>query len=570
MRNVLIPLAMALAIGLPPIAQARGLSGAYLAARQASISGDFAAAATYYDRAIQFDPARLELLERATLANLALGQIDQAAVYAQALEDSGGRSQVAQMALFTHHAAEENYAEVLARLDKNLGVGPLVDGLTRAWSLLGQGDMSAALVAFDEVGKDRGLGIFALYHKALALASVGDMENADAILSDDSAGSVRATRRAVMAHVEILSQLQRNDDGLTLIEESFGGRDLDPALRDMTAALEAGEVLPFTHVTNARDGLAEVFFSLAGALINEADREFILLYSRVAQHLRPDHVDAILLTAELLEQLDQLDLAVSSYKKVPRDNPAYHAAELGRAGALRRDGREDAAIEVLEQLAQTHGDQAIVHSTLGDTLRSAARFQEAAQAYDSALALVSETDRRQWFLYYARGITHERLDNWDQAESDFRRALDLNPEQPQVLNYLGYSLVEKQVKLDEALDMIQRAVAQSPDSGYIVDSLGWVLYRLGRYDEAVGHMERATELEPVDPIVNDHLGDVYWAVGRKMEAAFQWKRALSFIDYGSSSEEADPDRIRRKLEVGLDQVLQEEGAPPLQIANDGN
>jgi len=130
-------------------------------------------------------------------------------------------------------------------------------------------------------------------------------------------------------------------------------------------------------------------------------------------------------------------------------------------------------------------------------------------------------------------------------------------------------LVEKQVKLDEALGMIERAVAARPDSGYIVDSLGWVLFRLGRYDEAVAPMERATELMAIDPIVNDHLGDVYWSVGRFLEAEFQWKRALSFVAFGDASQEADPDRIRRKLEVGLDQVLEEEGVEPLRLADDG-
>ena len=166
----------------------------------------------------------------------------------------------------------------------------------------------------------------------------------------------------------------------------------------------------------------------------------------------------------------------------------------------------------------------------------------------------------------ARAIARGRGGNWDGSEADFRAALELNPEQPQVLNYLGYSLVEQQRNLDEALDMIERAVAASPDSGYIVDSLGWVLYRLGRYDEAVEQMERAVELEPVDPVVNGLLGDVYWAVGRTREAEFQWRRALSFVDMTDGDSEADPERMRRKPEVGLDAVLAEEGAPPLTVA----
>ena len=225
-------------------------------------------------------------------------------------------------------------------------------------------------------------------------------------------------------------------------------------------------------------------------------------------------------------------------------------------------------MEVLEQLARTHTNLPIVHSTLGDTLRREELFAQAVAAYDRALNLYDEAEERQWFIYYARGISYERMGDWPRAEADFRAALELSPEQPQVLNYLGYTMVEKKIKLDEALDMIERAVAARPDSGYIVDSLGWVLFRLGRFEEAVEPMERATELMPVDPVVNDHLGDVYWAVGRQLEAEFQWRRALSFVDE-ETAEEAKPDRIRRKLEVGLDVVLQEEGAPPLQVANDG-
>ncbi|MEM6741720.1 MAG: hypothetical protein AAF646_16545, partial [Pseudomonadota bacterium] len=142
-------------------------------------------------------------------------------------------------------------------------------------------------------------------------------------------------------------------------------------------------------------------------------------------------------------------------------------------------------------------------------------------------------------------------------------ALELNPGQPSVLNYLGYSFVEMRTNLEEAMQMIREAVAARPDSGHIVDSLGWGLYRLGEYEEAVVHMERAAELLPVDPIINDHLGDVYWAVGRKVEAQFQWHRALSF-----DPEPEDAERIRRKLEVGLDLVLEEEGAAPLEVAGD--
>ncbi|MDJ0821181.1 MAG: tetratricopeptide repeat protein [Paracoccaceae bacterium] len=555
---------------MPLGASANGLAGDYLAARQASFMGDYKASAEYYGRAILFDPTNPQLLERAILAHVSLGELERAANLADKLTGEGYTSQLAHMAQVTRDAKSDNYAAILLAISENRGLGPLADGLVQAWSELGQGDMSAALVAFDEVAKVQGLAPFATYHKAMALASVGDFESAEGLFASDATGGMEMTRRGVMARAEILSQLGQSEEAVDLIDTAFTG-ELDPGLKGLRAKLAEGEPVSFSHVQSARDGVAEVFYTLAGALSNESNDDFTLIYARLAEHLRPDHVDAILLTAELLESLGQNDLAVQTYKQVPRDHPSFHAAELGRAEALREQDKMDAAVEVLDQLASTHGDLPIVHSTRGDLMRQLERYEEATEAYTTAVDRHGELTQRQWFLLYARGITHERRGMWPEAEADFRKALELNPDQPQVLNYLGYSLVEKQIKLEEALDMIQRAVEARPNSGYIVDSLGWVLYRLGRYEEAVEHMERAAELMPIDPIVNDHLGDVFWAVGRKLEAQFQWKRALSFVDYESTAEEVKPDRIRRKLEVGLDQVLAEEGAPPLRMAeDDGN
>ena len=556
--------ALVAAMALP--AQSGNLSGSYLAARQASYGSDYAAAARYYSDALTNDPGNPLLQENAVLAYLSLGQIDRAMPIARKMDADGHQSQLAEMAITTGLVEDGNYAELVRRLEDG-GVGPLVDGLMQAWAHIGRGDMTEALNAFDAVAKEQGLGGFAAYHKALALASVGDFEGSHAIFQEGSMNGMQSTRRGILSEVEVLSQLERNEVAIERLDEAFGN-DLDPELRQTRAQLADGEILQFTHVANASDGIAEVYFSIASALRNEANADYTLLYARLAEYLRPDHTDALLLTAELLETLGRYELASQTYQKVSAEDPSFHAAELGRAEALREAGRIEAALEVLEQLTRSHGDLPYVHTALGDLRRQEKNFEGAIEAYDTAIGLYEDLGTRQWFLFYARGICHERLDNWAEAEADFRKALELNPDQPQVLNYLGYSLVEKQEKLDEALDMIQRAVSARPDSGYIVDSLGWVLFRLGRFDEAVGHMERASELMPVDPVVTDHLGDVYWAVGRKLEAQFQWRRALSFVDE-ESAEEANPDRIRRKLEVGLDVVLEEEGAEPL-AANEAN
>ena len=549
-------------------ASAQGLAGNYLAGRAAASSYDYEAASIYYTRLLVANPSDPFLLENLVLANLSLGNMDKAIPIARRLDAIDDvSSQLANMALIADLSARGRFDEVMTRIQAEEGIGPLVDGLILAWAALGDGDMNATVAGFDAVAQEPGLAGFALYHKALAMASVGDFAGAEDIYSSEGALGMQLTRRGAMAQIEILSQLDRNDDGLEILDALFG-KDLDPQLRQVRADLADGKRLPFTHVRSASEGIAEVFYSLADALRGEADPDYALLYTRTAEFLRPDHVDALLLSAELLEDLEQYELATQAYRSVPADHISFHAAELGRAEALRHSGRIDAAIEVLEQLARTHGDLPIVHNTLGDVFRQQQDYARAAEAYDKALSMMTDPSDGKWFTLYARGITNERLGDWPAAEADFRAALELNPDQPQVLNYLGYSLVEKRIKLDEALGMIERAVEARPDSGYIVDSLGWVLYRLGRFDEAVDPMERAAALMPVDPIVNDHLGDVYWKVGRKTEARFQWHRALSFIDEDSAPE-ADPDRIRQKLDVGLDAVLEAEGNDPVQVANDG-
>jgi tetratricopeptide (TPR) repeat protein len=548
-------------------ALAESLSGAYLAARQARYLGDFAAASDYYGRALARDPENAQLMEAVVLADLSLGQIEHALPVAKAMEKAGMKSQLPQMVLLADEVSNARFDAVLTRIKDDRGIGPMLDGLIAAWAELGKGNMSDAIAAFDKMAEQKGQRGFALYHKALALAMVGDLEGAEAILGARGPGAAAQTRRGVIARIEVLSQLQRNADAIEVLDDAFG-ETLDPELEQMRAAMVAGKSLAFDIVGSARDGIAEVFYTIAGALRGEARDADTILFARLADYLRPEHVDAQLLTAEILEDMKQYDLAIETFRKVPRDDPAFHAAELGRANALRKEGKADAAIEVLQQLEQTHGDLPIVPTTLGDLMRSLDRYGDAIKAYDKALALMPHESKRQWFIHYARGISYERTGNWDAAEADFRRALELDPGRPEVLNYLGYSLVDKNRKLNEALDMIKQAAKEQPDSGYIIDSLGWALYRMGRYQQAVAHMERAAELMSVDPLVNDHLGDVYWAVGRHREAKIQWQRALSFVDYGDSAEDVDPERIRRKIEQGLDVVRAEDGEPPLTMVGD--
>jgi tetratricopeptide (TPR) repeat protein len=555
---LILSLAVALGVATPGLAQqpGPGLAGSYLAARAAVIEGNHRIAAMYFENALAADPGNPMLLGNAVFANAALGQWGRADAIAETLESAVDGQDLVNLVRVVRMLADGDLIAARAAIEAGQGAGPLIDPLAMGWIHLGEGDMRRATDAFLAVAADAPLADIAYTQLALARAAVGDFEGADAIFSGEEFGALSADDRSVRARAEILVQLDRRDAALELLDFFTQGVP-DPALvalRDRIAAEDT--VPPYTFLTTWQQGVADVFHSIARGLGGDGGSNTLpLLYARAAQGIDPGHTEALILVGQLLEQTGQHDLAADAYFEVPQGDPQYVRAQLGRADTYFENGRQEEAVEVLRTLAVANPELSTVQAALGDALRRSGQCGEALTAYTAALDLVDTTQPRHWFVYYARGICHESLDDFDASEADFRQALVLNPDQPQVLNNLGYSLVEQRRNLDEALAMIERAVEGQPDSGYIVDSLGWVFYRLGRFEEAVEPMERAVALLPNDPIVNDHLGDVYWMVGRHREARFQWERALSF-----EPEEAEALRIRRKLDVGLDRVLAEEGA----------
>ena len=536
-------------------------AGSYLAARQATMDRSFADVAAYAERALESDPDNPVLMESMISADISMGEFDAAAPMAAALFEVEPSNQISAMASLTRLARDGDYEALIAALDDGQSISTVVDGLMKAWAYVGKGDVQTALDLFEEKSAlGKGFEFFGAYNKSMALAMVGDFEAAlDTVHETD----LPASRPAILARVQILSQLERDDEALALLDRVFGPA-ADPEVDALRAALEAGETVPFNVVRSAREGMADVFFAVANALDGGLDDSYTLLYARIAEVLRPDEPAYVLYVAALLERLENYELAIVAFDSIAPDSPSFPMASLGRAEALRALGREEAELEVLNQLAKSHPEITEVHIALGDAMRRKEDYEAAAKAYTAAIDLNQPATRAQWPLYFTRGIAYERMGDWKAAEADLRKALELEPDQPQVLNYLGYSYLEMKTNLDEAMQMIRAAAEARPEDGYITDSLAWGLYRLRQYDEAVEPMEQAVELMPVDPVINDHLGDVYWAVGREREARFQWERALSF-----DPEEDEADRIRRKLDVGLDRVLIEEGEEPTRAPQDG-
>ena len=560
MKSILTTVAAAAFLVASP-APADPNHGAYLAAKAAARAYDFDEAAYWYGVALRSDPTNPHLIDNTLASMVGAGDTLGAVTIARIAADGGLQSQIANLILDADAARRGDWEAIFAAHEAGREVSPLADGLTRAWGYVGLGNMERALMAFDEVIETPGMRPFGLYHKAVALAHVGDFEGAATILTLPAAeGGLAPTVRGLIVLAQAMSQMGQGAEAVALIDEAFGPTP-DPTVAALRAALAGGAPVPFDIVGSASDGVAEIYYSIASVLGDETPAEYTLLYARQAQALKPGDADIAILIADLLEGLGNYELAAAAYASVPQSDPAYYDAEIGRSDVLLASGDTELQIEVLRNLVRAFPDRPVGQIYLGNALRRQELYPEARDVFTTALGLMDAADSRRWYVYYMRAVSHFHSDDWPAAEADFRAALDLNPDQPQVLNYLGYSLVERREKLDEALGMIERAVEARPDNGNIVDSLGWALFVLGRVEEAVAPMERAVELSPMDPIINDHLGDVYWSVGRYLEAQFQWNRALSL--------DPEPDLaadIRLKLEGGLDAVAGRDEAAAAEVS----
>ncbi|WP_323037526.1 tetratricopeptide repeat protein [Pararhodobacter sp.] len=543
---------------------AQGIAGAFLAAREAGIRNDFAHATPYLERLLHDDPENAATLEGAAVSAFSAGDFATATRHATTLAALDPANRASTLILLTDAFAQQDYARALDLASSEAEVHPLIVGLAQAWAELGQGRMSEALAFLDQSAAQEGMTAFAQYCRALALSLVGDVEGALAVMEDVN-GGVTSTlnRRGYVAYAQLLGLSERFDDALALMEAVFTGAN-DPRIFAMDEAYRAQTALPFDLITTPAQGMAEVFAVMANAMRSVQNLHEALIYAQAAVAINPSLTDAQLMIGQIFEDLEQPALAIEAYGRIPEGDVFHMAAGMGQAQVMQTLGQMDEAIQSLTALSEQNPRSFVARQVLGDFLRQDGQYAAAIEAYTSAIAMMTERGITPgWQTWFSRAVAYERSDQWPEAEADFRAALAIEPNQSTTLNYLGYSLVERGESYDEALEMIERAVEIEPSSGYIVDSLAWALFKLGRYDEAVPHMERAVELAPADAILNDHLGDVYWAVGRQREARFQWRRALSF----GPSDDLDSELVRRKLEIGLDAVRAEDGQEPLHPVN---
>jgi Flp pilus assembly protein TadD len=338
---------------------------------------------------------------------------------------------------------------------------------------------------------------------------------------------------------------ERSEEARRLYERLAGNEQGAVIVSGALARIKRGEI-PARIIASPRDGLAEALFDLASVLDQPQTLDASLIYARLALDLKAKFPLAQLLVAEIDEDQQRTAASLAEYRSVDPNSPLSWTARLHAANALDALDRTDEAAQELRRMAAERPQDPEPLVELGDIFRGRNRFDDAVTAYDAAIARVHKVEARDWRLFYSRGAALERAGHWARAESDLERALQLQPDQPLVLNYLGYSWIDRGEHLKKGLSMVRRAVELQPNDGYIVDSLGWAYYRLGDFLHATQFLERAIELLPEDPTINDHLGDAYWQDGRTLEARYQWRRALQF------KPEADEAKtIETKLAHGL-------------------
>ncbi|MGZ5938637.1 MAG: tetratricopeptide repeat protein [Rhizomicrobium sp.] len=519
--------------------------GNYLSARFAASQHNLKDAAAYYRASVAANPNNPQLLGLAFFFATSSGDIESAGQLAEKVvafmpDDRAGRLTLAVVAMKHHdYAGARKIIAMSAKGPFTSLTVSLIDG----WAAAGLGDKAAATADIATMRAQDGADTMGMFHLALLSDYLGDKELAETsyrtVMNDG------ATPRVIDAYGRFLERSGRTADATSFYTKF----SVDSGVKQIAAAglarIKAG-VKPDALVTKPEDGAAEALFGIASALTDQSSVDVSILYLRLALYLRPGLDLGAVLLADRLEGLQKYEDAIEVYRTVDKSSAYFRLASVEIALDEARLQKNDAAIADLKVITSTDPTDIDAWTALGDTYRSSQKFAEASDAYDHAIALLGPGSAKDWPIYFARAVSEEGAKNWNAAEVDLKKALQLAPDEPAVLNYLGYSYVDQNRNIPEALAMLEKAHALKPTDGYIADSVGWAYFKLGRYADAARTLENAVELIPGDPTINDHLGDAYWRVGRKVEAKFQWSHALSF-----GPEVDQKALIEKKLKDGL-------------------
>ncbi len=550
MRYGSIALASALLLGsaiVPAFAreEADALSyGAYLSARVAADEHDAANAAKFYRESLDRDPTDPSLLALSFFYETSAGEVDSATDLAKRLVAVTPDDRASRLVLAVAALRRGDYAAARDEIGKSgkADTVTLTVSLVDAWAAAGQHDEKAVQTDIDAMRTLAGAESVTAFHRGLILEYLGRNAQAQQVYGD-AVKADGAQPRLLNAYGRFLERNGKPGEALAFYNGLAANAALTPISDAAKARIAKGQK-PDALIRKPQDGVAEALFGIAASLTDESSADVSVLYLRLALYLKPDFDLANILLGDRLETLEKVADAIEVYRKVGEDSPYHRLAQIQIATDEARLEKNDDAIRDLKALAESDPNDLQLWSALGDAYRAANKFPEAAGAYDKAIALVGPPQKKDWILYFSRAAARDRSHDWKAAEADLEQARELAPDEPQILNYLGYSWVDQGRNIPEALKMLERARALKPYDGYIIDSVGWAYYKLGRYGEAAKTLEDAVLLVPGDPTINDHYGDALFKVGRKLDAHFQWDHALTF---GPEADEKSA--IEKKLQA---------------------
>lgn len=529
-------------------AEGHSLLGNYLAGRFARAQQDTESAATFYERALGVDPSNPVLLEQAFQMEALNGNWRKAVTLAERLVAVQPNHRMAHFLLGVASFKDGDYkkADAQFKAAAENPIGELTAAIARGWTKLAAGDKVGALASVNLPKQPDWAQFYLRYHRAL-MADIIGRKSVARNAYEKMFGQDSRTLRTSLAYAQHAAHYRDMRLARQILREQYDKTEGDPhpLAKELESRLRGKKRVPFLIETPA-EGLAEVFYGLGEALTGEGGVSLGTLYLQLALLTKPDHAFALAALASAQETAKQYADAINTYDRIPTGSALQDAIDIRKAFNLNSLDRLDEAKAILEKLVEKNPKDIRPLEALGNIARSRKDYEDAIKYFTRAIGLIGKPTERDWGYYYARGTAYERLKKWPAAETDLKRALALSPEQPLVLNYLGYSWIDQGRNMKEGMKLIEKAVQLKPDDGYIVDSLGWAHFKRGNYKEAVKYLERAVEIKPDDPTLNDHLGDAYWQVGREREARFQWSQALTL-----SPEPEEIEKIKAKLENGL-------------------
>lgn len=531
------------AIGAQPYYFRQTTSGNYLAGQFAQRHKDWSKAAEYMNRVLKREGTSADLQKNSMILSMAAGDAPHAIDIAKQVLENDPENILAVLFTSLEEMKNQNYTGAITTFNKikEASIAAFIIPVLNSWAQAGQNQFS-----LDTLHPNS----FYAYQALLIGRYLNKKDEA-----------LTFANKAFKTEENDVRDLEKYADAFVVYGETQKALEIYKAIATNNYASESVKskidslenTKPFTKeielpdIQNPQDGAALVFQDMAEILLREYSDDSATIFAQMALYLSPKLDKNHAIIGEVFSRNERYDSAIDSFKKIPETSDLYKEAQRLIADLYAQQEQEDKAIQILENLYQKYNDiDAFIQ--IGDIYRYQEKYEQANETYSNLIKQWDKPVEKYWHVYYARGMALERLKRFKDAEKDLEQALKFRPENPYILNYLGYSWIDQGVELDKAMKMISKAAAYKPNDGYITDSLGWAFYKRGEYKAAVPALERAVALLPYDATINDHLGDAYWKVGRHHEAKFQWERALNYND-GKDIELKE--QLEQKITFGL-------------------